>query len=276
MVVACYQYEDERGRVLLRKWRFEKVPPATQDVPFPKAEKAFRMEARSQEGYAWANPTHFEHKYPSAHDYFHGLLFNLPLLLADPPTVALTEGEKDSCALVDVGVPALSHWQGAQNFTEGQAERFRGYRGHIDLLADADPAGAADVIRRYDLLRAVGIPTGRMRIVLAAPGHKDAADHLAAGHALNEFREWPIDAMREVAKAAPPPPKGGKASRDYDPGVWATPMSTWTPQAGVVSGVRRRPAHHPSKPGGRVPEREARPPLPDRTTRSTRSREAQR
>ena len=227
---VCYEYPDEKGRTLLRKWRIETVPPATDDVPFPKPEKSFPMEARKAQGYAWANPTHFMNKYPSAHDYFHSLLFNLPLLLADPPLVALTEGEKDSCALVGAGVPALSHWQGAPNFTEGQAERFRGYRGRIDLYADADPAGAADVIRRYDLLRAVGIPTGRMRILLAAPGHKDAADHLAAGHTLKEFREWPVDAMREVAKAAPPPTKGGKASRDYDPGDWAFDLNTWTPR----------------------------------------------
>ena len=253
--MTVYQYEDERGRVLLRKWRFEKTPPATQALPFPKPEKSFRMEARSQEGHAWCNtPRAIERKYPGAHDYFHSLLFNLSLLLANPPAVAISEGEKDSCALVGVGVPALSHWQGAQNMTEAQAERFRGYRGRIDLYADADPAGAADVIRRYDLLRAVGIAAGRMRILLAAPGHKDAAEHLAAGHTLKEFRSWPPDAMRELARAAPPPPrKGRKASRDYDPGAWAYDWSTWSPtalcdtQTGGESG-RRRPALSSSKP----------------------------
>ncbi len=214
-----YEYPDKRRRVLLRKWR----STATDD--FPNIPKRFWMEARKRVGCVWVNPTHFENKYPGARDYFHSLLYNLPLLLADPAEVWLTEGEKDSDALVRAGLAALSHWQGAQNFTEGQAEHFRGYRGRVVLAADADVAGAADVVRRYDLLRAVGIPEDRIRLVVAASGLKDAHDHLAAGHSVTDFREWSVEAMRKIGRRAPAPSRGG---RDYDPGP---PISTWRAQA---------------------------------------------
>ena len=206
-----YEYPDKRRRVLLRKWR----STATDD--FPNIPKRFWMEARKRVGCVWVNPTHFENKYPGARDYFHSLLYNLPLLLADPAEVWLTEGEKDSDALVRAGLAALSHWQGAQNFTEGQAEHFRGYRGRVVL--------AADVVRRYDLLRAVGIPEDRIRLVVAASGLKDAHDHLAAGHSVTDFREWSVEAMRKIGRRAPAPSRGG---RDYDPGP---PISTWRAQA---------------------------------------------
>ena len=208
-----YNYEDKRRRVLLRKWR----STATDD--FPNIPKKFWMEARKREGCVWVNPTHFENKYPGAHDYFHSLLYNLPLLLADPAEVWLTEGEKDSDALVRAGLAALSHWQGAQNFTEGQAEHFRGYRGRVVL--------AADVVRRYDLLRAVGIPEDRIRLVVAASGLKDAHDHLAAGHSVAEFREMPLEVVRKFGRRAPAP-GSSRGGRDYDPGP---PISTW--RAGV-------------------------------------------
>jgi len=224
---ACYEYPDKRGRVLLRKWRYNITPPPTDNIPFPNSTKKFSMEARKREGFAWANPTHFENKYPGARDYFHSLLYNLPLLLADPAEVWLTEGEKDAAALVRVGLAALSHWQGAQNFTEGQAEQFRGYRGRVVLAADADVAGAADVIRRYDLLRAVGIPEDRIRLVVAASGLKDAHDHLAAGHSVADFREWSVEAMRKVGRRAPAPAPS-RGGRDYDPGP---PISTWQARA---------------------------------------------
>lgn len=216
-----YEYEDKRGRVLLRKWR------STVTDDFPNIPKKFSMEARSREGWRWVNPTDLERKYPGAHDYFHSLLYNLPLLLADPAEVWLTEGEKDAAALVRAGLAALSHWQGAQNFTEGQAEQFRRYRGRVVLAADADAAGAADVVRRYDLLRAVGIPEDRIRLVVAAPGLKDAHDHLAAGHSVAEFREMPLEVVRKFGRRAPAHTPG-RGKRGYDPGP---PISTWRAKA---------------------------------------------
>jgi hypothetical protein len=85
----------------------------------------------------------------------------------------------------------------------------------VFLVADADAAGAACAVRRYDLLRAVGIPARRLRLLVPARGYKDAADHLVAGHPLSEFRRWSLDAMREIAATAPTPTKG----RGYDAGA---------------------------------------------------------
>ena len=132
MIVACYPYEDERGRVLLRKWRFEKVPPATHDMPFPKAVKAFRMEARSEVGHAWCNtPRAIESVHPALGDYFASLLYGLSALLrairsgSTGLTVYWTEGEKDADSINAAGGLAVSHWQGATSATPAQAERLR-------------------------------------------------------------------------------------------------------------------------------------------------------
>lgn len=200
MILDRYQYPEPNGVVRLQKLRF--------------APKSFRMEARRQPGYTWVNPSVIEGKYPHARELFHSLLFNLPLLLDDPPYIATVEGEKDAKALTEAGVPSLSHWQGAQNFTEGQAERFRGYTGRVFVVADADVSGAACAVRRYDLLRAIGISERRMTLLVPASGCKDSADHLAARHSLREFRRWPLGVMREIAATAPTPTR----SRDYDPG----------------------------------------------------------
>lgn len=213
-VVATYAYPDERGRVLLRKQRFDP--------------KDFRMQARKGENCVWVPPSVLMARYPRAAAYFDGLLFNLPLLLKDPPRLALTEGEKDAVWLTAAGLPALSHWGGAQHFTEGQASRFRLYRGRLLLIADRDPAGAADVLLRYRRLLAVGVPARRVRIVRAAGDrrNKDAADHIAAGYGPDEFVPVDMTRLQALAATAPPP---GRAGRGYDPEVWATDLSTWKP-----------------------------------------------
>ncbi|HYD55155.1 MAG TPA: toprim domain-containing protein [Gemmatimonadaceae bacterium] len=223
-VVATYTYPDERGRVLLRKRRFDP--------------KDFRMQARKAENCVWVRPLVLTARYPKAAAYFDGLLFNLRLLLEDPPRLALTEGEKDAQWLTAAGLPTLSHWGGAQHFTAEQANRFRSYRGRLILVADKDPAGAADVLVRYRRLLAVGVPARRVRIVRAAGGrrNKDAADHIAAGYGPDEFVPVDMTRLHALAAAAPPP---GRAGRGYDPAVWATDLSTWRPTVLTPSGEAR-------------------------------------
>lgn len=255
--MTIYQYEDEEGRVLLRKIRYLKNPPSTDEFPFPLPKKAFKLEARRQHGYVWIRPADLERMNPGRHEYHHSLLYNLPRLLLDGPgEVWLTEGEKDADALVGVGVAALSHWQGAQNFTQSQAERFRGYRGRVVLAIDNDPSGAACAVRRYDLLREVGIPERRLRMVVAAAGLNDVHDHIVgAGLGLDAFREPPsLDKVRVLARRAPAPSPAG---RDYDPGDGFN-LKDWRPQVASPTGGAgrsRRPARPSSSPHSARPAR---------------------
>ncbi|MHB8188348.1 MAG: toprim domain-containing protein [Dermatophilaceae bacterium] len=241
---ACYPYEDEQGRVLLRKLRFEKMLPSTQDVPFPKTKRKFRMEARSREGYAWCNtPSAIESKHPDLRDYFASLLYGLPALLrairsgSTGVTVYWTEGEKDADSINAAGGLAVSHWQGATSATLAQVERLRPWLGGVVVCADEDPKGAACALSRYRLLREVGIPTDRLRIVRpAGPAvlKRDVTDHLQDGYALTELVDMDLHKLeRYVAHLTPEQLKEG--SESYN----AVDLSTWAPRTGGEGGTRR-------------------------------------
>jgi hypothetical protein len=196
--VAVYDYADARGRVLLQKRRF--APPyEAQDT------KAFRMYARRREGYAWVWPRDLKDKYPYAAEYFDALLYRLPALLdatADDGPIWWTAGEKDADAVAALGVTAVTHWQGESvGASSRQAEHFRGWRGGVYLVADRDSTGAFDVVRRFDLLRSVGVPARHIRIVVSAVEGKgaDAFDHLAAGRGLADFIGVSEERAREIA-----------------------------------------------------------------------------
>jgi hypothetical protein len=197
--VAIYDYPDARGRVLMRKLRY--APPCG-DPP-----KAFRMQARIREGHVWLTPKMLDANHPEAEwpQYFNRLLYRLPALLAataeDGP-VFWVAGEKDADAVASLGVVAVTHHQGeAVGPSAAQAEHFRGWRGGVYLVADRDTTGAFDVVRRFDLLRAVGVPAKHLRIVVGAVEGKgcDAFDHVAAGGGLDDFRTVPVDRAREIA-----------------------------------------------------------------------------
>lgn len=222
-IIATYAYPDEHGRVLLRKRRYEP--------------KDFRMQARKREACVWVRPSVLIARYPRAAAYFDSLLFNVRLLLDDPPELALTEGEKDAERLTAAGLPTLSHWGGAQHFTPEQAHRFHRYRGRVTIIADKDPAGAADALLRRRRLLEVGVSTRRLRIVRAAGGRgvKDAAAHLDAGYSLEEFVPVDMDRLQALAATAPPP---GRAGRGYEASVWSTDLSTWKPTVAPTRGGR--------------------------------------
>ena len=198
--VAEYPYADARRRVLLRKVRF--APPGGNPP------KAFRMYARRRESNStWLKPRDLKRKYPYAAEYFDGLLYRLPELLValrspDNGPIWWCAGEKDTDAVAKLGVVAVTHWQGeAVGASELQAEHFRGWRGGIYLIADRDTTGAFDVVRRFDLLRAVGTPARHLRIVVGAVEGKgaDAFDHIQAGGGLDDFIVVPVDRAREIA-----------------------------------------------------------------------------
>ncbi|QXU56129.1 AAA family ATPase [Rhodococcus sp. LW-XY12] len=106
--------------------------------------------------------------------------------------VYIVEGEKDVLALESLGAVAVSPAMGA-----GKAKLFdwSPLTGHtVVIVADDDEPGRKHALQVYELLEPIA--TG-VAIVQAATG-KDAADHVAAGHSLDEF--VPVDV-------------GGKAGR---------------------------------------------------------------
>jgi len=138
------------------------------------------------------------------------LIYNLPAVLdavVSGETIYWAEGEKDADNLAAAGVVATSHHGGAGHVIRTQTEWLTDHRGLIALLYDLDAddkgggnKGAFDVVRRYDLLREVGVPRERIAVGHARVG-KDVSDHLAAGYGLDEL-VWLEDLTGLYEKAA--------------------------------------------------------------------------
>lgn len=100
--------------------------------------------------------------------------------------VFLVEGEKDVLAIETRSAIAVTAPEGAANFAKVNVEPLRGHK--VTAVVDRDEAGqrwAATVAAKL-----AGVVES-LRFVQAKTG-KDAADHIAAGHALGDFE--PIDA----------------------------------------------------------------------------------
>lgn len=175
-----------------RRWRLEPpLPGRTKDIT-----------------YLWVRT-----KYNIIHkkrEHADDLIYNLPEVLdakATGETVWWTEGEKDADSLTRLGVVATSHHGGAGKINATQASWFRGHTGLVALLYDVDAdderggnPGAADVIRRYDLLLKAGVPRDQIAVGHALVG-KDVTDHIEAGHQLDEL-VWLDDLTALQEKAA--------------------------------------------------------------------------
>jgi hypothetical protein len=99
------------------------------------------------------------------------------------------------------------------------------------LVADNDPAGASDVCRRYELLRAVGIPAKRLRVREVVPRHPgaDLRDHLEAGYRLKDLRAADLDRLREVAASATGDFSEGSWPDEFTPEEKAWDPKKWRP-----------------------------------------------
>jgi hypothetical protein len=215
--VCAYDYRDSDGRCIGRhlRWRL------------PDGGKAFTYDYREP----WGEVVSEKHPRLDA------LLYRLPELLAamepervhgpqpgpeepDPWVLGVwwTEGEKDADALVARGLVATSHHGGAGHITAEQCAWFRGYEGHVTLVADNDPhgSGSLDALMRWDGLAREGLPADRVRVVRAATG-KDAYDHLAAGHSLAEFVPVEVAELRAAARAVTP---ADREADGYDLSGW--------------------------------------------------------
>ncbi|WP_056752125.1 toprim domain-containing protein [Terrabacter sp. Root181] len=226
---ATYHYPDSQGHLRLRKIRFQRTPPPTDDIPFPAEQKSFYMQARKGEGMAWVQPKTLKRKYPAARAYFDSLLYRLPDLLAavegsEHGTLYITEGEKDADSIAALGLPgvvAVSHWQGGARQGSGgptsrQARRLRPWRGGVVVCADADDAGAVTAFRWYGLLTRFGIPSERITVVRAAgpmplDRGRDVTDHLKDGYTLDDLVPMDLHKLEKFAlrvMASNPHPDG--------------------------------------------------------------------
>jgi DNA primase len=169
--LAVYEYTDPCGELIFQKYRFSD----------PDRGKRFAYKSRSPETGAWE-----WRQAPDAGKY----LYRLPALRAairSGGSVFWTEGEKDADTLTSLGLVATTHGA-ALTATAEQAEWFRGLGGHVLLLLDNDPPGAACVLRRLALLTSVDVQPGQISL-LYSPYGKDVTDHVEAGHGLDELAQ---------------------------------------------------------------------------------------
>lgn len=167
-VVSTYNYYDEHGELLYRVVR-------TSDKKF------WQQPANGRRGQGAMKGVRL-------------VPYRLPEVLeaiARGERVWIAEGEKDVDALWNAGVAATCNTAGAGKWKETDTAAIRGVT-EVTIVADKDQAGYkhADDVRRALEVNGVAVT-----VVEAAMG-KDAADHLGAGKALDEF--VPI----EVAGAA--------------------------------------------------------------------------
>jgi hypothetical protein len=169
---TAYDFHQPDGTLWFQhlRWRFDPPTPRPKDFSYRWWPTPYRQIHEKREG---------------ADD----LIYRLPAVLAAQEAVA------------------TSHHGGAGKTTPEQAGWFRGHRGLVVLLYDLDRdderggnPGAFDVIRRYRLLREVGIPRDQIAVGHARAG-KDVSDHLAAGHSVDEL-VWLRDLTGLFRKAA--------------------------------------------------------------------------
>lgn len=113
------------------------------------------------------------------------VLYRLPQLLAASPeqVVYLPEGEKDVHAFEAQGLLATWVPGGGDKFREDHAEVLRGRP--VVIVMDPDAKGQKNARTFYQ--RLIGVAAS-VRVVRARTG-KDAHDHFAAGHTVEEFEE---------------------------------------------------------------------------------------
>jgi hypothetical protein len=129
------------------------------------------------------------------------VLYQLPKVtaaVAAGQAVWIAEGEKDVLALEAAGVTATCNPMGAGKWRDEYAGPLAG--ADVVIVADRDDAGRAHAAA---VARSLAGKAASVRVVEAAEG-KDAADHLAAGHGLDEFAVSTPRAV--VAHQHTPPP----------------------------------------------------------------------
>jgi hypothetical protein len=168
-VVAEYPYTDEHGAVLFVKER-----------RWPKDFRQYKPGPDGRREYKLGTVRRVLYRMP-----------DVTAAIAAGAPVWLAEGEKDADALAAAGVCATTWPEGA--WTPGARPKWRPEYtatlagAHVVLVADDDEPGRHTAATIARLLTGAA---ASVRVVLPAAG-KDATDHLAAGHALDDFRALP-------------------------------------------------------------------------------------
>jgi hypothetical protein len=205
--VAVYDYVDAAGGLVYQVTRT--------------AEKEFaqrRPDVAKRSGYAW-NLQGVER-----------VPYRLPQVLdavADGVPIWLADGEKDVHALERAGLVASCSSGGALKFPASFAGYFAG--ADVRVVVDQDPLtnsqgkphaeGQRAALQIYRALA----PVAKSVELLAPTQGKDAADHLAAGLSVDEFRPVPLaDLEAIVAEIAEPPaasdsPPSSEVAKTEDP-----------------------------------------------------------
>ena len=146
--------------------------------------------------------------------------------------VFLVAGEKDADALARAGVVATCHAFGEKSWRDDYAEPLAG--AGVVVVMDRDDEGRRWVRQVKPALARVGATV----MVVEAKTGKDAHDHLAAGHGVNEFVPWADD--------APPADAPAHAEPDSDVGtlgeVPAYPTAALPEAAQALIGAHALPA----------------------------------
>ena len=125
--------------------------------------------------------------------------------VAAKTVVFVTEGEKDVHALESLGAVATCSPQGASN--AGKADWSPLHGAHVIIVPDRDEAG-----QRYarDVIALLDGEAASLRVKMPATGFHDAADHIGAGHGLDElvlteqpYQQPPDDDAEPEARCRP-------------------------------------------------------------------------
>ncbi len=231
-IVAAYTYTDEHGVALYEVVRLQ-PKQFLQRVPDPTAPGGYRWKLGD----------------------VRRVLYRLPRVLAAVQAgepIYVVEGEKDVEALEAAGVTATSNPGGASKspaHSKWRAEYTETLRGAaaVIIIADKDAAGEAHALAVYRALRGA-VHSVEIRHALVG---KDAADHLAAGCALDMFLA--VDpASLNGGNPAPP--------QTTTPGTSATPRRFFRQTRGPCFVTRRWTGASQPRPGGSSMRRTGRPP----------------
>ncbi len=168
--VAVYSYTDEAGDLLFQVCR-------TADKQF----LARKPDTAKRSGWAWNRKG------------VRSVVYRLPRVqeaIERDATIFIPEGERDVDAIEATGSCATCNPGGAGKWRPKFSEQLAGAK-RVMVIADKDAPGRRHAKQIVEALTPV---VGQVRIVEAASG-KDATDHLAAGHSIDDFVPVDLDAL---------------------------------------------------------------------------------
>lgn len=214
---ATYAYTDEHGKLLFQALRYGHGPG-----------KTFKQRRPDGRG-GWIYNLQDTRR----------VLYRLPRILEairNGKPVFVVEGEKDVEAIERAGGVATCNPMGAGKWRDEYADLLAG--GDIIIVPDQDGTG---IKHAADVEGSLGGKARRVRVVEPAAGCKDAFDHLAAGHTLDDWLHAPNPRALErrllgglIANGIPKPVMvhrwlyaGGLHTIQSEPGVGKSWVALW-------------------------------------------------